>query len=158
MPLLFLFIYQNFYKKSSNFTKSIIAIFLIVNLVANIKTATHFKEVSDRYHIFDKKIISIIEKYQVKNIAISTLRDKNFDLPMIYKYPLNINIYSSWKKYLLCDNLKNYHFHNIDFDVIISNHPEHDKCNFIQQNFVKIKDATLGYYFISKKLVHNHQQ
>lgn len=152
IPFLYLFIYQNYYKNAKHYAKFIIITLLILNLIMGIKVLDRINMVNSDFYLLDEKLLSIVKKHQSKNIVIGTIKGKRFCLPLFYKYPHNVYIFSSWREENLCEDLKNYHYHNIDFDLIFARDQFYKTCNFARKNFDIIYDEELDSYMVSKKL------
>ena len=162
LPLAFMIFYQKFsfrnLLKKSQFSKNILSIFLIfflfVNFFYNIKfseniipTITKSEEVNN--YVKDK-----IESTKSKNVVAQGLffKESHF-MPLLHKYSNDINFLSNWNfaKKNLCEDLKNYHEHKIDFDIIFTRTEYNEnKCEFINGNFDLEEKNEYGLVYLKK--------
>ena len=160
LPLVFMIFYQRFsFKnllKKSQFSDNIFSIFLIfflfLNFFYNIKFSQNAISKVTKAEKINNYTKSQIEKFNAKKIvADRDYFNSSFLMPLIHKFPPDIYFLSNWRLNFTCDDLINYHEHNLDFDMILTQ-TEYTKknCDFIYKNFdLKIKDE-YGLIYIKK--------
>jgi hypothetical protein len=149
------FPFKNLLKKS-RFSDNIFSIFLIfflfLNFFYNIKFSQNTISKVTKAEKINNYTKLQIEKFNAKKIvADGNYFNSSFLMPLIHKFPPDIYFLSNWRLNFTCDDLINYHEHNLDFDMILTQ-TEYSKknCDFIYKNFdLKIKDE-YGLIYIKK--------
>jgi hypothetical protein len=161
MPLIYLYFYQNFIKK--NRLKLILLGFLITNLLFLIEGRTIHNFISKYNYNINLYTKDIIDKYNAKFVATDfQLYKLNLLLPLYHLYPDDIYFLNFGRGKNLCDDLQNYHQHNINFDLIINSFDtnifenfKNDNCTFIIDNFQIVDINSYGIIYLNKsKIIH----
>ena len=167
LPLAFMIFYQTFsFKnllKKSQFSSNIFSIFLVfflfVNFFYNIKFSENIIPTITKSEEVNNYVKEKIESTKSKNVVAQVLyfKESHF-MPLLHKYSNDINFLSNWNfaKKNLCEDLKNYHEHKIDFDIIFTRTEYNEnKCEFINRNFDLEEKNEYGLVYL-KKLVKSH--
>ena len=162
LPLAFMIFYQKFsfrnLLKKSQFSKNILSIFLIfflfVNFFYNIKFSENIIPTITKSEEVNNYVKEKIESTKSKNVVAQVLyfKESHF-MPLLHKYSNDINFLSNWNfaKKNLCEDLKNYHEHKIDFDIIFTRTEYNEnKCEFINGNFDLEEKNEYGLVYLKK--------
>lgn len=142
LPIAFMIFYQhlslkNLLKKTNyykNPTFIFVAFLIIFSVVYNVSFMKKSIKNSLKQEEINAYAISMIDKTNSKKIiASSSYFFSSHLMPIFYKYPKDIYFLSSWREDYLCEDLINYHEHNIDFDIIFIT--DSKECDFIEKNF-----------------------
>jgi hypothetical protein len=160
LPIVFMIFYQEFsfrnlLKKSQffdNIMSKFLVFFLFLNFLFNIKFSyNNISKVmkSEKINDYAK---SQIEKFNAKKVVAEIYYfNSSFLMPLIHKFPPDIHFLSNWRSNFICDDLINYHEHNIDFDMIFSQKKYDEKnCNFINKNFDLVDKNEYGFIYLKK--------
>jgi len=162
LPIMFMIFYQTFsfknlLKKSqffSNFFSIILVFFLIINLIFNIKFSENIIPIVTKSEEVNNYVKNKIEATKSKNVVAQIIYFKESHyMPLLHKYPSNINFLSNWQieNKNLCEDLKNYHEHGVNFDIIFTKSEYNEKnCQFIDENFYLEDKNEYGLVYLKK--------
>jgi hypothetical protein len=160
MPIIYLYFYQNFILK--NKFRFILLGFLITNLLFIIDSRIIYKFISKYIYNANLYVKDTIIKYNAKFIATDFQLFKPEILPYYHIFPDNIYFLNFGRAKNLCDDLQNYHQHNINFDLIFISFNtnlfanfKNDNCTFIIDNFQIVDINIKGIVYLNKsKIIH----
>jgi hypothetical protein len=162
LPLAFMTVYQSFSFKnllkktqfSSNIFSKFIVFFLIINFFYNIKFSENAIPKITKSEEVNNYVKNKIDATKSKNVVaqINFFRESHY-MPLIYKFPPDVYFLSHWhfENKNLCEDLTNYHEHNLDFDIIFTRTIFNEKnCDFINENFYLYENNQYGFVYLKK--------
>jgi hypothetical protein len=161
-PFIVLAIYQSDFVQEALFAKIpksknlkfillaiILAITLIFNIAFIITKKNSFQKIDEIEHYTLKKIYEFNAKNILSSIGYFKL---SHNMPLFFLYPRDNSFLIIWNPDYFCEDLYNYHQHNIDFDIIFFEHDPRKNCLFIEKNFILEEENEFGFTFIRNKI------